>query len=673
MPTNITSQLGVAELSACPPWAAKVPGWQVSAVNRALFENWRLDAILICREALGGVVAAASALHDWYMELRRRYPQHFKDTVPAEQPAELPTGMQAISETNLTGKNNPTHPAFTAATQPNMLNDADLAIVSTALLEGRRVEAIRYCRTVIGETFCATDVVHELEREMRRSCPDKFQDCSASSGQNNPVPLLYKQRELHAASLASSREQFLYAGQTSLAMSQAAKDNTSDLAVIAPTCRTVLNDSDVATIKTALLEGRRVDAIRHGRKVLGETLRAAALVHDLEAEMRSNCSENFRADSGPLLQSASISTLDQQNNQSNHSPMVQNWTKLNKGNLSALDAALFNNDRSEAIRIFHQEIAGPLADAVKAVTEREVQLRQTHPERFWDYRPETASCPIQNESNTQAQKLEHVQTAGLNPDWPIAFDEHGDTISLTENKAPTNLSHTLSPDSPAAEHNSVFEGVPASVVTLTKKGLLEPQYQEDVKKLLAACFVRHRSWGIGQLCAIDFRASKVVIDFEDQKGHSMDLLFASRVLQPIDLSTKQSTDLVFEKLNWRLLPAGQLLIDQIERHFRLLAHSRKRSSQRRLDWRRIEFLLEQQPDHAFVGVEEFDGYVAFIFSRVGKTVLENPLEGNAIYVFEKDWKNLSRLTKSEVLSDGGFRTRIVHTREWQSRLRQVLT
>src|SRR5687768_2421106 len=46
-------------------------------------------------------------------------------------------------------------------------------------------------------------------------------------------------------------------------------------------------------------------------------------------------------------------------------------------------------------------------------------------------------------------------------------------------------------------------------------------------------FVFHRSWGVGKVSTWDWLFSKVVIDFQNRAGHSMDLAFAADSLKGI--------------------------------------------------------------------------------------------------------------------------------------------
>jgi hypothetical protein len=89
----------------------------------------------------------------------------------------------------------------------------------------------------------------------------------------------------------------------------------------------------------------------------------------------------------------------------------------------------------------------------------------------------------------------------------------------------------------------------------------------------------------------------------------------------------------------------------------------------RYDLSRLEKLATLNPSECYVGLDEFEGYVVFCFSGTETAVLENPLEGNAVYIISSGWQPLSRLSKSELLEEmPEIVHRVVHQGDWFSRL-----
>lgn len=87
---------------------------------------------------------------------------------------------------------------------------------------------------------------------------------------------------------------------------------------------------------------------------------------------------------------------------------------------------------------------------------------------------------------------------------------------------------------------------------------------------------------------------------------------------------------------------------------------------------RIARVGELEPDFLAVGRAGFRGYAIFGFADRGRFVLESLYGGNETLVSERDWDELSRLGKSELLSDTVQDERIAHSRGWESRLRDAV-
>ena len=86
------------------------------------------------------------------------------------------------------------------------------------------------------------------------------------------------------------------------------------------------------------------------------------------------------------------------------------------------------------------------------------------------------------------------------------------------------------------------------------------------------------------------------------------------------------------------------------------------------------FLLSLKPSHVYARLDEFDGYLASLFPGVAGAVLENPFEGNAVYYFNSHWRELPRLSKTELFQQAKHQDcRIVHSGDWQKRVKHILS
>ena len=227
--------------------------------------------------------------------------------------------------------------------------------------------------------------------------------------------------------------------------------------------------------------------------------------------------------------------------------------------------------------------------------------------------------------------------------------------SKVENRAPKNEKAEFS----------------AQIEKLAAGGKVQRRNIAQILTLKKHGYVLHRSWGLGKIKSVDTIFSRVIIDFEVEPNHAFDLDFAAQILKPVSdpPAYRAAADIEVRKLNWKLLGPGELTLERIIRYLDSLRHGAKEV---KVNTSRVSFVLDQKPDQVFVGLDEFDGYLAFIFEKAGKAVMENPHEGNAIYVFGQDWKQLSRLTKTEIMHSRWNYERLVHTGEWEQRLLRCL-
>jgi hypothetical protein len=125
------------------------------------------------------------------------------------------------------------------------------------------------------------------------------------------------------------------------------------------------------------------------------------------------------------------------------------------------------------------------------------------------------------------------------------------------------------------------------------------------------------------------------------------------------------------RLSWVLLPESEEgHFPHIVKHYRQLE---EQNPQIKYEVERLHKVHSLKADHIYVGMEEFEGYVVFYFASIKSAILECPIQNNAIYVFHNDWQKLSRLSKSELLSQHSHSVqRIIHTGDWFSRLEWLI-
>ena len=113
---------------------------------------------------------------------------------------------------------------------------------------------------------------------------------------------------------------------------------------------------------------------------------------------------------------------------------------------------------------------------------------------------------------------------------------------------------------------------------------------------------------------------------------------------------------------WDFLPPGPGMEYSIEW---VKIRLNQRFSATAFDFERIATLLSFQPEVLHFGSGDFNnGYIAFVFPS-GRVALESPIVGNALYLFHRDWLDLSLKPKGvlrRMMKDGdGRMTRYFHS------------
>ena len=125
------------------------------------------------------------------------------------------------------------------------------------------------------------------------------------------------------------------------------------------------------------------------------------------------------------------------------------------------------------------------------------------------------------------------------------------------------------------------------------------------------------------------------------------------------------------RLNWNVLPKGRQPWSVVKGHLTgKMLTQRPKTYAAVMD--RFEKIHGLDPDFLAYGSGGYKGYLVFGFEAKGVYVLESQHTNNAIYVFDKDWEVLSRLTKAEILGNNLQKDRIIHKPDWLNKLRQAL-
>ena len=122
------------------------------------------------------------------------------------------------------------------------------------------------------------------------------------------------------------------------------------------------------------------------------------------------------------------------------------------------------------------------------------------------------------------------------------------------------------------------------------------------------------------------------------------------------------------RVNWQMLPPGKQPFNNITQNIDKISNtSRKNSDSIK---KRQKQIFNFTPTETWVGTAGFEGYIAYVFEKC--VIFESVKYGNATYIFGKDWQEISKLTKKEILDQNLATARIIHTTEWERQLAQHL-
>jgi len=125
------------------------------------------------------------------------------------------------------------------------------------------------------------------------------------------------------------------------------------------------------------------------------------------------------------------------------------------------------------------------------------------------------------------------------------------------------------------------------------------------------------------------------------------------------------------RLNWDILPPGRRPWAALKRDIEPIVHEVPKGNQS-IVWNRLETVNAYQPEFHAIGRGGFRGYIIFGFPSQNLYVLECIHYGNATYIFNEQWEQLSRLTKSEIIAGNLQTDRIIHSANWEGHLKDTM-
>jgi hypothetical protein len=124
------------------------------------------------------------------------------------------------------------------------------------------------------------------------------------------------------------------------------------------------------------------------------------------------------------------------------------------------------------------------------------------------------------------------------------------------------------------------------------------------------------------------------------------------------------------RLNWNVLPKGRMPWKELENNI-LPIVNRARKGNRPVIWDRIHTINKYGPDFLAIGKAGFNGYIVFGFEDKNLYIFESIFYGNASYIFDNNWEELSKKSKAEILDQDLQKSRIIHRANWKMKFNQM--
>lgn len=125
------------------------------------------------------------------------------------------------------------------------------------------------------------------------------------------------------------------------------------------------------------------------------------------------------------------------------------------------------------------------------------------------------------------------------------------------------------------------------------------------------------------------------------------------------------------RLNWTILPKGEYPWEKNSEFISKII-SIIPQKQRGIVKERHKYIESFQPDFVAVGDYEFWGYVVYGFEKKNIFIMECCIVDNATYIFGEDWKELSRLSKAQIMAESLQKDRVIHSPNWRTQISAII-
>ncbi|APC39645.1 hypothetical protein [Clostridium estertheticum] len=130
--------------------------------------------------------------------------------------------------------------------------------------------------------------------------------------------------------------------------------------------------------------------------------------------------------------------------------------------------------------------------------------------------------------------------------------------------------------------------------------------------------------------------------------------------------------ITMERLTWTVFPKGEYPWKKAKSYLGAILNTIP-TRHKAIISKRHEAIAKNVPDFMAIGDQGFWGYVIYGFIKKGIFIFESNKPNNATYVFRGNWKQASKLTKSEILSGQLQEARIIHDKKWNNGISKLIS
>jgi len=156
--------------------------------------------------------------------------------------------------------------------------------------------------------------------------------------------------------------------------------------------------------------------------------------------------------------------------------------------------------------------------------------------------------------------------------------------------------------------------------------------------------------------------------------HTINLFL--EIFEECQFFTKDMSEIIktpIRRLNWRILPPGPMPWEQLRKEIEPIVSSAPKGNQPFIE-HRLKTINKFDPDFAAIGTAGFKGYIILGFKTRNIYVCESIFYGNATYIFDERWEELTKKTKAEILNKDLQEDRIIHRVEsWERKIKKWLS